>query len=237
MFLGILPETPSAGTRLARGLGTGIGESLGSLPSQLAKKMDQRKENEALKKLTGQDFSGMTPELKKEFMKVFTGGRAQKEQEKYKMMETGLGTIQQMRNLLESTGPLKSIAGLFPGETSRERAEFTQLGKSLIPLVSAGVSIRNQKEFDEYKKIITNPNARQSEIEGALSGLENLLERQLENKSSSLISEKEEQSINKKPIFNVSNPSHKKVRDALMKKFNNDREKVSRELSRNFREE
>lgn len=230
----ILPKVESSGSQLAKGLGAGLSGGLSAIVEQLVSKKRESKENEALQRLTGQDFSGMSPDLKREFVKVFTGARSQKEQEKYKMLETGLGTIQEMRGLLESTGPMKALAGLFPGETQAKRSQFSQLGKSLIPLVSAGVSIRNQKEFDEYKKVLTDPNAQQSKIEGALDGLENLLTRQ--------IGEKEEEASKpskseKLPVFDISNPSHKKARDAVLNKYGNDRERAAKELSKKFREE
>jgi len=157
-FYGVLPETPSMGQLLARNLGQGASQGLvGGI--DFAKQM-------ALQKERGAGLANQTKQL-----------------EKVKMIETGLGTIDRMRELISSTGPSNWIQGLFGGETTKNRAEFEQLGRSLIPLVSAGVSIRNQKEFDEYKKVLTDPNARQAEIEGALDGLQNLLSREVEGRS------------------------------------------------------
>ena len=68
----------------------------------------------------------------------------------------------------------------------------------MIPLVSAGVSIRNQKEFDEYKKVLTDPNSQQSKIEGALNGLESLLSRQSHKE------EPEEEVVAEKIVFDPS---------------------------------
>ncbi len=181
-FLGVLQRPESLSAQLGRGLGSGIGQGASDFAQRIVGKRREKEENEALQRLTGQDFTGMSPEIKKEFVKLYTGARSQKEQEKHQMLETGLGTIQEMRNLIKSTGPSNWFQSLIPGDTQRERQEFAQLGKSLIPLVSAGVSIRNQKEFDEYKKVLTDPNAQQSKIEGALNGLENLLQRQTQQK-------------------------------------------------------
>ena len=238
----VLPKIPSFGEEISRGLGAALGQGATSSIEALIGKKQQSKENEALKRLTGQDFSGMSPDMKKEFVKIFTGARSQKEQEKHQMLETGLGTIAEMRDLIKSTGPSNWFQGLLPGETQKNRAQFAQLGKSLIPLVSAGVSIRNQKEFDEYKKVLTDPNAQQSKIEGALDGLENLLARQThqeEEKEEKITSSKgsSEKMTKQRPVFDSSNPFHKKVRDALLKKYKNDREKVAKELARNFQEE
>jgi len=181
-FLGVLQRPDSLASQLGRGLGAGLGQGASDFAQRIVGKKREAEENESLQRLTGQDFSGMSPEIKKEFVKLYTGARSQKEQEKHQMLATGLGTIQEMRNLLKSTGPSNWFQSLIPGETQKERAEFAQLGKSLIPLVSAGVSIRNQREFDEYKKVLTDPNAQQSKIEGALNGLENLLQRQVKEK-------------------------------------------------------
>lgn len=102
-----------------------------------------------------------------------------KQMEKIKSLEMGLGTIDQMKEIVKrgKLGRGSSFSGLFSGDVRRDRAEYEQLGRSLIPLVSSGVPIRNQREFEEYKKILTDPSASDAEIEGALGALENLLKR------------------------------------------------------------
>ncbi len=152
-----------------------------------------------------------------------------KQLEKIKTMEHGLGTIAEMRKLISSTGPSNWIQGLLPGETQKKRAEFESLGRSLIPLVSAGVPIRNQKEFEEYRKIITDPNAPQSKIEGALNGIQNILERS----SGHSEEEPEMESSGKKMKFSADNPEHRKKAQQLHKTFK-DKEKVREALSREF---
>lgn len=245
-FLGILEkaERPeSLATQLGRGLGSGIGQGASDFVQRIVGKRREAQENEALKRITGEDFSGMSPEIKREFLKLYTGGRSQKEQEKHQMLETGLGTIQKMRDLLEYSGgftsnPINKLMGLVPGETQKKRAELAQLGTSLIPLAAAGVSIRNQREFEKYSKVISDPNSSPSEMEGALNGLQSIIERQISGpEKEGTVSEEMSMSSKQKPVFDVSNPSHKKVRDALLKKYKNDREKVAKELARNFQEE
>ena len=81
------------------------------------------------------------------------------------------------------------------GESGIDREEFRKFGQSLIPFVSAGVSIRNQKEFDEYKSIITNPNASRAQIQGALQGLKQLMAIQLEEYGEELPSISESQEV------------------------------------------
>lgn len=171
-YQGILPEVPSFAQSLARNLGAGLTQGLGSAGNFTQQMM--------LEKQKGSSLANTT-----------------KQMEKIKNLETGLGTISRMRELISSAGPsnlVQSFLGV--GETREKRAELESLGRSLIPLVSAGVPIRNQKEFEEYRKIITNPNARQADLEGALNGIENLLSRSVQDSGSSY--EKQEQPTQKK---------------------------------------
>ena len=216
-FRGVLPaapQRPSFGTELARGLGEGFGSGIDQ-----AVNFSQQM---ALHKQKSSNLAQQTKQL-----------------EKVKMMETGLGTIGRMRELLSSAGGWTSSLGnklssLIPNsETQRDRAELEALGRSLIPLVAAGVPVRNQKEFEEYRKIITDPNASPAQFEGALSGIQNILERSLESGEES----EEKASSKNKPVFDPSNPGHRKTRDALLQKYGNNREKVAMELMKHFREE
>lgn len=209
-FLGVLPEAPSFGTQLARGLGGGISAGLGNA-LQFSQKM-------ALEKQKMSNLAGQTKQL-----------------EKIKLMETGLGTIERMKELLSSAGGWTSnlsgkLQSLIPNsEAQRDRAELESLGRSLIPLVAAGVPIRNQKEFEEYRKIITDPNSSQAQFQGALNGIQNILERSIGEEP-----EREEKSSSKKKQkFSSSNPEHKKKAQQLYKTYN-DKEKVREMLSREF---
>ena len=140
---------------------------------------------------------------------------------------SGLNTINEMRNILKkgNVGRGSAIMGFFPGETQKDRAELEQLGKSLIPLVAAGVPIRNQKEFEEYRKTITDPSAPISAMEGALSGLERIFE--------SKMGGEEEGGKKGKVKFDASNPEHEAKARQLHKKYG-DVEKVRKELKREF---
>ena len=223
------PRNPSTGERFAEAFGN-MGQQIPGLAGQYA-------ENEAIKHLIGQDLSGLSPDLKREFIKTHVTGKAQKQLEKENALQLGLGTINKMRELMSSVGgwtssPLTKLKSLVPGETQKQRAELESLGRSLIPLVAAGVPVRNQREFDEYRKIITDPSSSPSQLEGALNGLEDLFGRSLEQSGGTESFQESE-----KPVFDISNPSHKKTGDALMKKFKNDRKKVIQELSKHFREE
>jgi hypothetical protein len=65
------------------------------------------------------------------------------------------------------------------GKTGEARAQFEQLGKSLIPLVAAGVPVRNKQEFEKYSKIITDPDSSTAQIKGAIAGLRKIFNRKL----------------------------------------------------------
>lgn len=218
-FLGVFQRPESLGAQLGRGLGSGIGQGASDFVQRIVGKRREAEENKALERITGQDFTGVSPEIKKEFLKLYTGGRSQKEQESHKMLETGLGTIQKMRDLLEYSGgftsnPINKLRGLFPGEVQEKRAELAQLGTSLIPLAAAGVSIRNQREFDKYSKIITDASSSPSELAGALNGLQSIIERQItspEKQSANEERPSKETTINSSEMVKVMSPEGKIV--------------------------
>lgn len=105
----------------------------------------------------------------------------EKRQDKIGQLRTAQSTLGRMEELLDQglvgTKLGKDIfSGVRGGKTREARGEFTKLGQSIIPLVSSGVAIRNQKEFEEYKKIITDPTAQSSELKGALKGVKSLID-------------------------------------------------------------
>ena len=151
----------------------------------------------------GMDFSN---QMKLEQSKGRGLAQETKQLEKIKSLELGLGTIGQMREILQRNrlGRGSSLSALFSGEVRKDRAEYEQLGRSLIPLVAAGVPIRNQREFDEYKKVLTDPSASDDEIEGALSALEKLLERSASQGEDSSFSSKIMGESKKKSLMYLS---------------------------------
>ena len=155
-------------------------------------------------------------------------------QDKTLNLRVGLDTIDEMRQIADkgNIGRGSALFGFFGGETSEDRGKYQALGNSLIPLAAAGVSIRNQKEFEQYSKTLANPSAPLSEIKGALDGLERIIKSQLpEGKKDSSESKA---SKSGKIRFNPSHPEHKAKRDQLMKAFKGDREKVGEALAREF---
>lgn len=108
-----------------------------------------------------------------------------KENAQLKQLKTAEKTIKRMKEL-STTGFAGTTFGRpmtpfsYFGQRAVDRGEFEKLGQSLIPVVASGVTIRNQKEFDEYKKVITDPNARIPTIAGALKGLSSMVSNQLD---------------------------------------------------------
>jgi hypothetical protein len=175
-----LEGVPSRGGALGEALGSGLSQGISAGINQ----MFQKREGTALAEYLGQPemasaLGALPKDMQMEVAKAYFHQNQAKQQEKQNQMQVGLQTIEQMRSLIPSAGPSNWVQGLFPGETQKKRAELESLGRSLIPLVAAGVPIRNQREFDEYRKIITNPNSQQSDLEGALNGIQSVLERSI----------------------------------------------------------
>lgn len=175
-FLNAPEKQPSFGSMLGAKLGQGIEKSV-SQGINFAQQMQ-------LEKAKGRGLAQET-----------------KQMEKIKSIELGLGTIGQMREILKrnNLGRGSGFQGLFSKDVARDRAEYEQLGRSLIPMVSAGMRVTNQKEFEEYKKVLTDPSSPDPAIEGALKGLEDILRRNAaqsgEDFSSKIMSEDKKKSV------------------------------------------
>lgn len=217
----IIPERrrPSTAEKFSSAVGTGL--------DQGNKLYQQQQEDTALKEMGLGHLAGLSPELKKLALAEELKGRRSKKEADTQKFTTGLDVIQQMRSILDkgNVGRGSAFMGFFPGETQRERAELEQLGKSLIPLVAAGVPIRNQREFDEYKKIIIDPSSPIDRMKGALDGLERIFQGKLQSE--------EKQEKPGKMKFNPNNPEHKAKAEQLHKTFK-DKEKVREMLKREF---
>jgi hypothetical protein len=202
----IIPRIPSFGEKLSQNLFGGLSKGY-EQGSNFAEQMALQKQKQSL---------------------------VNKENENAKF-SMGLQTLGQMEELLNkgNIGTSLGIGALANpfrnlGETGREREYFSQLGRSLIPLVSAGVPVRNQKEFDEYKKTITNPDATLGQLQGAIDGLKNIFQNKMSSTGTL------ESSVGKKMKFDLKNPEHKAKRDQLLKHFKGDRSKTEEILRREF---
>jgi hypothetical protein len=191
--LDVIPAgTPSFSEQIGQVLGQagqGFGQGLSAGLQQHLQAKESKKQLSALSpylRQTGmseEDInsfveSGLPIELGVKLVEM----QAKKKQEDLGKFETGLQTIQHMRDIVNTgnIGRGTSITRLFGGKDARAAAEYEQLGTSLIPLVAAGVPIRNQKEFDQYRKILTDASSSDEEIKGALDGLERIFKQKLE---------------------------------------------------------
>lgn len=181
-----LAAVPSFGSQLGQALGGGISQGIGSALNEMLQQKQQMTTGKALAEYLGQpemasQIGQLPSDIQKEIAKSHFRNQQAKQIEKQNSLILGLDTLEKMKTLIPSAGPLKYVESLLGGDITRDRAELEALGRSLIPLVAAGVPIRNQREFDEYRKIITNPNSRQAEFEGAINGLQDIFTRSLEN--------------------------------------------------------
>lgn len=114
-FFGVLPENPGFATQLARNLGGGLGKGVATTVERLIDKRIQDQENEGLKRLTGKDFSGVSPQMKKVYLEKYNRtpqherviesllnqGVSPEDAELYAMLTTG-GQTAFVKDLLES---------------------------------------------------------------------------------------------------------------------------------------
>jgi len=232
---------PSFSSQFAQQLGQGVGSGIGQGIEQIIKSSQARKENEALKRLTGEDFSGiLDQDLKYSLINSLIKRQqsAQGEQNELTPYKEGLATLDRMEELLSKGAGtklgLKYNLGSFAGQKKREaRGEFEALGTSLIPLISKGVRITSQREFDKYAKIISNPYSSTSDIKGAIKGIRRSFEEKLG--ASDYDDESEiKRNSSKKVKFNPKNPEHMAKFRQLDKKFKGDRKKVNEKLALEF---
>lgn len=199
-FRGILPEAPSFGTQLARGLGGGFGQGIASsadlaqkLSLQKAKSQDMAKlqasnqENEALKRLTGQDVSGLSGDLKREFFKNFmkpqqSSPEQQKAAQQAASFQQGLGTVAEMRGLVDDVSFGSGFSQIYSPKTRAARQKFDTLGTSLIGLYGSTLpsGIRNKAEFNKYMTGIATSGQTKSTMNGSLDALEMLFKTGME---------------------------------------------------------
>lgn len=246
-------EDRSFSGRLGKGLGSGIGEGV-NRATDFALEMQkikgkQKGENDFLKQILGSG-NGMSngSELSPEQETVLALTDPQKfnaykhlkesrgkESEKAFSLNQSLNKLDKLEGLANKAGLLSGIGvgSKFNPFSWEDRGEYEAISASLIPLLASGVSIRNQREFDKYADILSNPSAPVSKIKGAIKGLRGLIESEIKFKGSS--QPKEENVSEKKVIFNPNNKEHIAKLRQLEKKFGGDKLKVNAALAREFK--
>ena len=97
-------------------------------------------------------------------------------QEKTAPLVTALDRVQRMRDLSanRNIGRGSGLVSLFGGETARDKAEFEQLGKSLISLATT-IPIRNRLEFETLAGQLIDATQPLAALEGALDAMETII--------------------------------------------------------------
>lgn len=169
---------------------------------ELKKKM--MAENEQIKNLTGKDISGIQdPKIRQQIVQDLMKG--DKKDPRMGQLQTGLSTVQKMRNIGKRNNLGKTLTrGVFGGEQAKDRAEYEQLGKSLISLAST-IPIRNQLEFQTLSEKLYDPSLRDSEREGILDAMEHIITSELNqqggmNQSQSMPQQQQQQQQEKRPL-------------------------------------
>lgn len=163
---------------LAGGLQQGQ-ESKRLKAQQQIQHLQGEQENEALKRM-GIDLSGITsPDIRKSIIteQLKSGGM---QKEKMQPLHSGLQTIEEMRKIGEhgNLGRGSAIKGFFGGDTAKHRAQYEQLGKSLISL-SSNIPIRNKAEFEALAHNLYDPSLPDDAREGILNAMESIIKRSL----------------------------------------------------------
>lgn len=104
-----------------------------------------------------------------------------KRQEKLLPLQGALQSLEDMRSIKKkgNLGRGSGITGLFSEDVRRDRAEYSQLGKSLIQFASS-IPIRNKAEFEVLAEDLYDPSKSEAEIDGILNGMEKIIHRSME---------------------------------------------------------
>lgn len=158
-----------------------------------------------------------------------------KQKEDKKNLGTTFGTIlEELKGLKENVGPL-NVKAISPwSETSGKRSQINNLRLSLEGLFR-DLTLKGQFPKAIYERILKElPQASDTESQymNKIEGIEKILNAHFGEQKSVEKSEGK----SKKVKFNLKNPEHKAKRDQLLKKFGDDREKVSEALLREFEE-
>lgn len=177
---------PTLGEKFGRAFSSASQAAATQIPEMLMQKQAQQgqmqaeeQENEALRRM-GVDLSGIrNPDARKAILAehLKSGGQ---QREKLQPLHSGLETIKEMRKIGEqgNLGRGSAIKGFFGGETAKNRAQYSQLGKSLISL-SSNIPIRNKAEFEALAHDLYDPSLPDEAREGILSAMESIIKRSM----------------------------------------------------------
>jgi hypothetical protein len=125
--------------------------------------------------------------------------------EKLAPFQGALETINAMRQIKskENIGRGSALTGIFNEDIRKDRAKYSQLGKSLIQMAST-IPIRNQREFDTLAEDLIDPSRSVAEIEGTLDAMEQIIRQNMQQYSSGMDNQQQqmpkEQNQNRPPL-------------------------------------
>lgn len=164
-----------------------INESFGDEGENKTDRLNPAKwKTSQLEKLTA--IEAKTPKAKalvnRAKQEVARRAEMQKTRQKVAPMLGALDVINEMK-ALRGKGNLgfgsQTLGGIYP-DVRKDRAEYEQLGKSLISYASM-IPIRNQKEFETLSEKLFDPNLRDSDAEGILNAMTRIVENSLKTYS------------------------------------------------------
>lgn len=159
-------------SQLASALFGDQGEDYSSLPINTQMQLAQMRQNQ---------------QIEQQKMQLKQAEQQTKLNEKVQPIIGAREVIQRMRDIGANgrLGRGSGIWGLLGGETSRDRGEYEQLGKSLISYATS-IPIRNRIEFETLAEKLYDPSLPDKEREGVLDAMERILNNSLQSVQSEM---------------------------------------------------
>lgn len=231
-------DSPSFGQRFARGVGSVAQHGIPMAANMLLQREQQMGENAALKRLTGQDLGGLSPDLKSEFVKATL-----KQQGTVKgkpEFESAILALDELESMVDQPGI--GMSGILnPSSSARfNRGRFQSLQAAVLPIFKS-MFPRGMTE-KEFKFIQENyiPQASDTEqkIKGKIEGLRRLVQSDDIGRPDSMDEFSEEegepQQQRERVKFDIRNPQHKARRDQVLRKTGGDQRKAQQVLLKEF---
>lgn len=205
-------------------LGAGIREGLPETLGQIMQMRQMQQENRTLGNITGENLSGLSPDLKK----VYLQNLMRKKEEKRDLNTTFGGILEEMKSLVDNVGPFK-LAKLNPfSETAGKRSQIDTLRLSLEGLFRE-LTLKGQFPKAIYERILKelpSSNDTPEQYLNRIKAIEKIL-------GSHFGGEEGSPSKEGKVQFNPENKEHRAKAQQLYK-THKDKEKVRELLSREF---
>jgi hypothetical protein len=176
-MLQIIDEMPKRPKFMDQLLG-GVQKAGQQLPGLLGNMAEDQK----IEQLTGQNVSGLSPEMKQLFFQNIMKGQGQN-QAKQGAYQKAQGLINRAKQISQTghLGPKVGILGTgrdfgstFSSEGQKLRSEYKQIGKALVQ-AAAPLKITNRAEFQHYAEDLEDPTRNLEDIQGSLEALERII--------------------------------------------------------------